>query len=403
MVLPSAFRRLMWSNLAAQAAEQISLAAAPLIAVLALDASAGQTGMLAAVQTLPFLLLSLPAGVLADRVSKRRLMAAAELVRAAALLLLPALLWTGQLSLTALALVGALTAAGTVAYSVAAPAMLPLLVEKAALTQANTRLELVRSLAFAAGPALAGTLVAVSGGGAAFALAALLSVSAALLLAGLPEQAAPGASVGGRLAGVMEGLRFVAHERLLRPILLTAVAWNLSWFILQGVYVPFAARALGLDAAAIGLTLAGYGVGMVAGALLAPLLARRVAFGALVAVGPVFSVAASLVMAAAVALPGAALPALAFFLFGAGPIVWTIAQTTLRQAVTPVAMLGRVSALMTMASMGARPLGAALGGLVAEQLGLGSAVLLAAAGFAVQAAVILRSPVPRLRALPQAA
>jgi predicted MFS family arabinose efflux permease len=393
----------MWSNLAAQAAEQMSLAAAPLIAVLALGASAGETGILAAVQTLPFLLLSLPAGVLADRVSKRRLMAGAELVRAAALVLLPVLLWTGQLGLPALALVGALTATGTVAYSVAAPAMLPSLVPRGALAQANTRLELVRSIAFACGPAVAGTLVAAFGGGAAFSLAALLSVCAAMLLAGLPDDRRATGSRTGRLAEVMDGLRFVSNERLLRPILLTAVAWNLSWFVLQGVYVPFAVRLLGLDAATIGMTLATYGVGMVAGALLAPRLARHVGFGMLVTIGPIFSVVAALVMAASVVVPGYALPMLGFFLFGAGPILWTIAQTTLRQAITPTAMLGRVSALMMMATMGARPLGAALGGLVGEQFGLGSAVALAAVGFAVQAAVIVLSPVPRLRALPEPA
>jgi len=122
-----------------------------------------------------------------------------------------------------------------------------------------------------------------------------------------------------------------------------------------------------------------------------------------VAIGPMCSVAASLAMGATLALPGITLPVLAFFLFGAGPIVWTIAQTTLRQVITPVAMLGRVSALMMMATTGARPLGAALGGLVGEHVGLGSAVWLSAAGFAVQAAIILRSPVPRLRALPQPA
>jgi predicted MFS family arabinose efflux permease len=199
----------------------------------------------------------------------------------------------------------------------------------------------------------------------------------------------------------MDGLRFVSNERLLRPILLTAVAWNLSWFVLQGVYVPFAVRLLGLDAATIGMTLATYGVGMVAGALLAPRLARHVGFGMLVTIGPIFSVVAALVMAASVVVPGYALPMLGFFLFGAGPILWTIAQTTLRQAITPTAMLGRVSALMMMATMGARPLGAALGGLVGEQFGLGSAVALAAVGFGVQAAVIVLSPVPRLQALPE--
>src|SRR5260370_16806153 len=104
--LSSAFKRLAWSNLAAQSAEQIGLAAAPLVAVLALGAGAGATGLLQTAQTLPFLLLAIPAGVLADRLSRRRLMVAAEALRAAslaAILLLPAL---GLLNLPLLPLLG---------------------------------------------------------------------------------------------------------------------------------------------------------------------------------------------------------------------------------------------------------------------------------------------------------
>ncbi|HUN48820.1 MAG TPA: MFS transporter, partial [Stellaceae bacterium] len=89
--LPVRFHRLAWSNLAAQSAEQIGLAAAPMVAVLSLGAGPGETGLLAAAQTLPFLLLSIPAGVLADRTPRRRLMALAEAARMVALFALPAL------------------------------------------------------------------------------------------------------------------------------------------------------------------------------------------------------------------------------------------------------------------------------------------------------------------------
>src|SRR2546430_14124750 len=79
--LPASFNRLAWSNLAAQSAEQIGLAAAPIFAVLAFGAGEGATGVLQTAQTLPFLLMSIPAGVLADRMSRARLMAAAETLR----------------------------------------------------------------------------------------------------------------------------------------------------------------------------------------------------------------------------------------------------------------------------------------------------------------------------------
>src|SRR5438270_7030277 len=135
--LPAAFNRLAWSNLAAQSAEQIGLAAAPLVAVLTLGAGTGATGLLQTAQTLPFLLLSIPAGVLADRMSRRRLMAGAEALRALSLVTVLVLAALGLLSWTLLALLGFAGACGTVAYSVTAPALVPALVPQAALAAAN--------------------------------------------------------------------------------------------------------------------------------------------------------------------------------------------------------------------------------------------------------------------------
>ena len=185
--LSPAFTRLAWSNLAAQSAEQIALAAAPIVAVLALGAGEGATGILQIAQTLPFLLMSIPAGVLADRMSRARLMARAEALRVGALVAIAALAAVGGLSLPLLALLGFVGASGTVAYSVAAPALVPALVTPAALPVANGRIELARTTAFAAGPALGGALVGWIGGGPAFGIAALLSAGAVILLAGIVE------------------------------------------------------------------------------------------------------------------------------------------------------------------------------------------------------------------------
>src|SRR5918911_3095197 len=143
--LPSAFSRLAWSNLAAQSAEQIGLAAAPIVAVLVFGAGEGATGLLQTAQTLPFLLLSIPAGVLADRLSRRRLMASAETLRALSLLGIVALAALGWLTWPLLALLGFLGACGTVAYSVAAPALVPALGPSEALPRANARIELART------------------------------------------------------------------------------------------------------------------------------------------------------------------------------------------------------------------------------------------------------------------
>ncbi len=398
--LPRALDRLVASNLAAQSAEQLSLAAVPIVAVLALGAGPGEIGTLATAQTLPFLLLAVPFGLWADRHSRQRLMLLCELLRALSLLGLLAALLLQALSLPLLAMLGFIGAVGTVGYSVAAPALLPALVAPDGLARANARLELARSAAFAAGPALAGALVSWAGAPVAFVLAAMLSVAAVGLLRGLPEPARVPARPRHPLLELAEGARLVWQHPLLRPILLTAAAWNTAWFVLQAAYVPYAMRALGLSAAGVGLTLAAYGAGMVAGALLAPRIVARLNLGPAIVFGPLLSVAAMGVMVASLRWPHGALAGVSFFVFGFGPIVWTITSTTLRQTVTPLALLGRVSALFLTVNMGARPLGAALGGVVGAHWGEAACLWLALAGFGLQLAVITASPVPRLSRLP---
>src|SRR6201747_1179027 len=145
IALPPTFNRLAWSNLAAQSAEQTALAAAATDSVLMLGVGEGQTGLLQTALTLPFILFAIPAGLLADRISRRVLMAGSEALRAAALLGILALIWFNVLSLPLLALLGFVAVCGTVAYSVAAPALVPSLVNAQQLPAANARIELART------------------------------------------------------------------------------------------------------------------------------------------------------------------------------------------------------------------------------------------------------------------
>src|ERR1700744_3612565 len=115
--LPATFNRLAWSNLAAQSAEQIALAAAPIVAVLMLGVAEGETGVLQTALTLPFILFAIPAGLLTDHITRRKLMASAEALRAAALFSILLMIWSGRLTLPLLALLGFLALCGTVAHS----------------------------------------------------------------------------------------------------------------------------------------------------------------------------------------------------------------------------------------------------------------------------------------------
>ena len=395
-----ALRTLTWTNLAAQSAEQISLAAVPIVAVMVLQAGAGQIGALSTAQTLPFLLLSIPMGVLADRWSRARLMVLAEGVRALSLLALWLLVGYGALSLGALALLGFIGAAGTVGFTVAAPALVPSLVPQDALARANARLELARSAAFAAGPALAGALVAWAGASTAFACATALSTLGMLLLLRLPAVPRSAGPTRQVLDELRHGATLVWRDRLLRPVMWTAVVWNLSWLTLQAAYVPYAMRTLGLSADAVGFTLGCYGAGMLIGAVLAMRVMRVLPFGTAVLLGPWMSVLAALAMAATLVWPTAWLAALSFVLFGSGPLVWVVTTTTLRQTLVPTRVLGQVSAIFLTVNAGARPLGGVIGAVAGSLWGETACIALALVGFVVQALLISGSPVRVLRQLP---
>lgn len=400
--LPPTFNRLAWSNLAAQSAEQIALAAAPIVAVLMLGAGEGETGLLQTALTLPFVLFAIPAGLLADRLSRRTLMAGSEALRAIALSAVVILIWFGLLTLPMLALLGFLAVCGTVVYSVATPALVPSLVPPQALPAANARIELARTVAFTAGPALGGLLVGWIGGGPAFGFAAALSILAVFLLAGLHEPARARTTRRHPLQEIKEGAEFVFRHALLRPVFITQFIFNTASFIVFAVFVPYAVRHLELTAAGVGTTLAMYGVGMVVGALFATRIMRRLAFGTVVGLGPVTGFVASGVMALTTVFPTPLLAGLSFFLLGAGPILWVISTTTLRQSVTPPRLLGRVSAINIM-SYGARPLGAGLGALVGGLYGAEACLYLAMAGFGIQMLVILMSQAVSLARQPEMA
>ena len=397
--LPPTFNRLAWSNLSAQSAEQIALAAAPIVAVLVLGVGEGRTGLLQTALTLPFVLFAIPAGLLTDRIWRRILMAGAEALRAVALGMILLLIWLGWLTLPLLAFLGFVAVCGTVVFSVAAPALVPSLVAPDQLPAANARIELARTVAFASGPALGGVLVGWIGAAPAFGVAAALSAVAVVLLSGIHEPARATMPRRHPLQEVKEGASFVLHHALLRPVFITQFTFNTGSFLTLAVFVPYAVRHLGLSATGVGATLAMYGVGMVIGALAATRVMRRLAFGTVIGLGPVTGFAAAVVMALTTIIPTPPLAALSFFMLGVGPILWVISTTTLRQSVTPPRLLGRVTAINIL-SYGARPLGSALGAILGGLFGAEICLYVAVLIFAAQALVILLSPAVSLTRQP---
>ncbi len=385
--------RLPLAFAALHGADQLSLAALPLIATLALGAGPGLAGVLLAAQGAAWLVVSLPAGVLADRHDRQRLLRAGALLAACGFAG-AALLARHPAGLAAAVFLGS---AGVVFAALAVFALLPSLIARESLPTANARLELGRAIATLAAPPLAGILAEAGHAVAALALAALAALIAWRAARPIAAPALPAAARPGIGKSIAEGARFVLAEPRLRAIMLAAIAWNAGFFALMAVAAPFALGPLGLDARLVGLALGAYGAGLVAGALAAPRLGRALPIGALLVAGPLLSVAGA---GALLAAPGFATLAACMALLGFGPMLWQVAQTSLRQAVAPAALLGRVGAVMQVAVFGVRPLGALAGAALAVALGPQASLALAFAGFALSLLAVLASPLATLRRLP---
>lgn len=380
-------------------AEQIALVAAPLAAVTLLGAGATETALLQLAQTLPFLVLSIPFGLIIDRSSPKRVLVASESLRTATLAGTVILIATDSLTLEALVCLGLIGAIGTVGVSVAIPSSVPQLVARQRLIDANQWLELGRSVAFVCGPVIAGAIVSLGGAAPTFVIAAVICAAAVTLLlrVDIPRSVSARTKVW---ADVGRSVRFVMTHDLLRPIIVTSMVFNIGWFLIQSVFVVYAIDMLGMAPSTVGIAMGVYGAGMVIGAFVSRRLSQRLDLGRMLLLGPVGGFLAAGLMVATLWMPLPALAFVSFFLFGLGPVLWSISTTALRQAVTPIAMIGRVSSLLVVSTYGARPIGAAAGAAVAASFGMQWCIALAAAVFAAQLAVVLASALPAVRALP---
>jgi len=400
------FTALLGASAGTHAADQLALASLPLTASLVLGAGPDLIGGLVAAQSAAWLLVTLPAGAWADAMSRRRLLVLGLLLGLAGALAAIAAAVAGGVTLLGLAAFAA--ASGTVIYVLTAIALLPGLVAAADLPRANARLELARAVVSLAAPVVAGGLAQALSPTWGYGLAAAGAAIALAFILALPRGPAPVAPAArpSMAQAIGTGARFVWRHDLLRGISLCAVFWNFGFFALLAIWAPLALDALRLEPARLGLAQSGYGAGLVLGALAAPAVARHLPPRVVLLFGPAVSVAAAGLFLAALARPaspdgGFAAAAAGHFLVGFGPMLWLVCQTTLRQLVTPAPLLGRVNATVQVAIYGVRPLGALAGGVVAAQAGLGAALGLVAAAFALSTLVIVLSPLGRLRALPR--
>ena len=397
------FLKLWAGQSISQVGSQVSLLAIPLTAVVTLHASAFQAGLLGTFEFLPFLVVGLPAGVWVDRLARRRVLIAADVGRTIALASIPVTAGLHQLRMPQLYVVAFVTGVLTVFFDVAYQSYLPSLVERDQLVDGNGKLEFTRSTAEIAGPGLGGALVGVMTAPIAVAVDAGSYVAsvASLLLIRRGEVVEPRVQ-GSRLrTELAEGVRYVWRHRLLRPIAFCTGINNYFSHIGVAVVILYAVRDLGLSAGLIGLW---YSVGSLAaplGAATAGRVARRLGAGRTIVFTAGLTLPSWVLVAAAPR--GLPLPFLiASGLIGSYGVIYNITQVSLRQAITPRRLQGRMNATMRFLVWGTIPLGAFTGGLVGSAFGLRTTLWIAAAGQVLCLLPPLFSPVWRLRSIDDA-
>lgn len=406
--LSADFRKIWGSLTITSFGAQITNLALPLTAALMLNATPMQMGILVALETLPFALVSLHAGVLLDRMRKLPVVIFSDLTRGAALLAVPIAAFTGLLSMEVLYFVGFFCGVQNVVGGAAYQVLLAQMAGRKRLVEANAKVSLGETSAALVAPGLAGGLIQLLTAPFAILLDALAFFVSALMLRRVRApndvpHAGPRLSV---TAEIVEGLKLVWRNRTLLGLAWIAGSWQLLHHMQIAVFVLFATRELSMSAGAIGFAYMFGGAGCVLAAASAERLSKRYGVGPVILLGLMMTVVGWVmygliggpVWFATVAL------GLGMLAFDFGGVLWGINYLALRQAITPDRLLGRMTATMRFLTVAAAPLGSLAGGALATVIGLrGTLWTIGVLGVLLASAAVAWSPVRGHRTLPAVA
>jgi MFS family permease len=391
------YRRLWSSILISSLGGQVLMLALPLTAAVLLQASPTEMGILIAMEILPFVLFSLPAGVWLDRVRKLPVYLVGEVVLALAVATVPLAWWLGWLTMGWLYLAGFVIGAVYTVAGSAAQIVLTQVVPRQRLVEAHAKNALATSGAEVAGPGLAGALIKLVGAPLALLVDAVLLLASALILRRIRVEEPLQPRAGARFWTELEaGVRFVAQHRLLLTLALLVGSWQFCHQAAVVVQILFATRTLGLSEQAIGLSYMGMGAGTVLASVFGHRISRRLGPGPCLVAGIAVTGLGWCLLALAPANRwGVAAFALMLLCFSAGAVLIFINFLALRQAVTPAPLLGRMTSTMRWLILLPAGPGALWGGWLGEQAGLRSALAFAGVAALLLAVLAWRWPTVR--------
>jgi MFS family permease len=400
------FVKLWTGQSISEVGSQVSQLAIPWLAAVGLHASPIEFSLLGVFGFLPFILFALPAGVWVDRLRRRQILIVGDASRAVLLALIPILWASGVLQIWHLLVLQFVIGIFTVFFDVAYQSYLPALIEREHLVDGNSKLQLTVSIAQVGGPSLSGGLIAaITAPYAIVADAASFVISTLFMVRmrhreNLPRQDedVPRPKMWPQ---VKEGLAWVLGNRTLRAIALCTGTGNFFGQIFFAVLLLYSVRVLHLSSVTLGVAFAIGALGSVVGALSANRVQKWLGVGpAIIAYTVVFSVAPIAIPLAPRSSP---LPLLitGLLLFGFSGVAYNITQVSLRQAITPERLQGRMNAAVRWIIWGTIPLGTLAGGAIGQTVGLHAALWVGAIGGLPVFLWVLLSPVRSIREMPE--
>jgi len=395
------FRRFFIGQSVSLLGDQVTALALPLTAVLALDATAGQMGVLTTLYLIPNLIFSLHAGAWVDRRGGRRMvMLMTDVGRGLLIGSIPIAYAFGHLGWTQLYIVAFLSGSLTVLFYVAYGAMIQMIVPRTDYVQANSLVHGSRAFSFVVGNTLGGLLVALLRGPYALAVDALSYFWSALFLRRMHIDEPPGAPQ--ETGGLMAGARWIRNNAIIRAELLGVATLNLFNFMFFALFVLYATRSLHVGPATLGLVLGVAAVGTLAGSFVTARIGRRFGIGRTFAFG-CFLFPAPLILVPLAGGPRWVVIACLFaaeFLSGIGLMMLDIMAGTISAALIPVALRSRVSGAFIVVNYGVRPLGTSIGGFLGATIGLRPTLWIATVGALAGLLWIIPSPIMSLHDVP---